>query len=327
MDGENTAFAKIEPLILRRTPGDRSGPFVLGFFAGKGGVGQSVLAANIAVHLAQTGKRVLLVDAVRWGQNLHTFLDVPAPEQTLDLLKSGDLTGVESLIIDTPYDKLKLLCGMREGMSSTSSTECPFLIRAARMLPFDFVILDLGCHPSFNLFDHAIWSDFAVLTTVPEPTAMEGAYEVLRGLYFRLFKTIEAKLGIEDIVNKAMMTSHELGIRTPGDLVSAIHFFRPESGDRMGKEIERLRLLLILNAVRTTGESDVGDGVVSVCKRYFGFNIELLGFVDHDNTVPAAVRQRKPLHAVQKDSKCTRQIEKISYKLMSLGILDKQDEG
>ena len=68
-----------EPLIPRHQSGDRTGPYIVSLFSGKGGVGQSMLTANLGVYLAQTGRRVLLVDARRWGKNLHSFLGIPRP--------------------------------------------------------------------------------------------------------------------------------------------------------------------------------------------------------------------------------------------------------
>ncbi|HXH29118.1 MAG TPA: P-loop NTPase, partial [Candidatus Polarisedimenticolia bacterium] len=41
---------------------------------GKGGVGRSLLAANLGVQLARAGRRVVLVDLDLQGGNLHAYL-------------------------------------------------------------------------------------------------------------------------------------------------------------------------------------------------------------------------------------------------------------
>jgi len=306
-----------KPEFLRSMTGEHQGPQLVTFLSVKGGIGVSMIIANLAVYLAQTGKRVLLVDARRWGRNLHTFLGISSPEHSLDSLFNKEVDDFEDLIVDTPYPNLKLLSGMKESVAATTAKECPFLIEQCRKLSFDMVFFDMPPQISFNLFDHALWSDMSVLVGAPEPTAIERLYELLRGLYFRLFKTLEEKTGIQDIVEKAMVNSLELGINTPKDLVSAIHFFKPEAGDKLASEIKRFHINLMLNQVRSSNESDVGRGIISVTKRYFGLEMTDLGFLENDSIVPASIRQRKPLHIIQKDANITKQIEQVARSIMS----------
>lgn len=323
---EKPASGEFEPIIVRRVTQDHTGPRVISFLSGKGGTGQSMLVANIGVYLAQTGKKVLLVDAVRWGQNLHTFLGIPAPKYTLDVLKEGRISRLEELINDTPFGNLKLLCGLKESSAALPVLEAPYLIQAIRNLPFDFVILDLGCHLSFSVFDHSIWADYTTITTMPEPIAIERTYELLRGLYYRIFKTIENKLGLSELVEKAMVKKAELGVNNPQDLIEAIHFFNQEAGDHLVREMNRYQIRLLLNQIRSSNETEVGSGMSSATRKYFGLNLSYLGQVDYDSVIPASIRQRKPLHMIQKESNAAKQIEEIAHNLLSQEIRDKQDK-
>ncbi len=62
---------------------DNDGPRIWAIGGGKGGVGKSVLAANLGVVLAKRRQRVVVVDADLGGANLHTLFGMPDPELTL----------------------------------------------------------------------------------------------------------------------------------------------------------------------------------------------------------------------------------------------------
>src|SRR3977135_4236244 len=57
-------------------------PRVVAIAGGKGGVGKSLVAANVGIFLATLGKRVVLVDAAFGSPNLHIFAGVPRPARS-----------------------------------------------------------------------------------------------------------------------------------------------------------------------------------------------------------------------------------------------------
>src|SRR5450755_530186 len=79
-EAESTGEASAEVASPIEPPIDAPArPHILAFAAGRGGTGRSLLAANVAVYLAQTGKKVVAIDADPAGGSLHLLLGAPRP--------------------------------------------------------------------------------------------------------------------------------------------------------------------------------------------------------------------------------------------------------
>src|SRR5205823_10349069 len=80
---------------------------VIAVGGGKGGIGKSLVSANLGIALAQKGKRVVLVDADLGGANLHTCLGVAQPQVTLSDFVSKKVNTLDELMIDVGVPHLK----------------------------------------------------------------------------------------------------------------------------------------------------------------------------------------------------------------------------
>src|SRR5437879_2415792 len=88
---------------------------IWGLAGGKGGVGRSLLAANLGIQLARSGRRVVLVDLDLQGSNLHTYLGYPRLPQSLCDFASGKVTALTELAFETPAHHLRLIGGLQRG--------------------------------------------------------------------------------------------------------------------------------------------------------------------------------------------------------------------
>jgi flagellar biosynthesis protein FlhG len=74
-----------------------SQPLILAVGGGKGGVGKSLLSANLAAYLARMGFRVAALDLDCGGANLHTYFgmgSIPANLGDWLVHQKSDLNGV-----------------------------------------------------------------------------------------------------------------------------------------------------------------------------------------------------------------------------------------
>src|SRR5579859_5262323 len=88
------------PLDAARELGVKSVGRFLAIGGGRGGVGKSLVAVNLAVYFAQLGKSVVLVDADGAGANLHSHFGLRAAWAEPDRSKTG-VDAVRGLLVAT----------------------------------------------------------------------------------------------------------------------------------------------------------------------------------------------------------------------------------
>ncbi len=292
-------------------------PATVVFTGGKGGVGKSFVAANLGVLMSRLGHEVVLVDALRWGYNLHTLIGMPRPERDVTSLEDGEVSNFADLLTDTPYDHLKLVCGLEEKSRLKNEGAAPALFEDLNKLDCEYCLIDMGGYISFSLLDHVLASSMPVIVTVPEPTAMERTYEFLKSLYYRLLRNGEHELGFDGLVDKVMLESRKLGVKTPKNLMETISFFEPKKGEMLSEYMKQMRLQLVLNQVRSNAENLWGNGICSLCNNYFGLEMDYLGPVEYEGVVADSVRRRQPLHVLHPEAQAAKDIERIAHRMIS----------
>lgn len=119
---------------------------VIAVGGGKGGIGKSLLSANLGIALARRGARVVLVDLDLGGANLHTCLGVGQPKVTLSDFIDRKVQNLEDVLVPTPFERLSLVSGAMDGLDAANPRHAQKskLIRNLRLLDVDYVLLDLG---------------------------------------------------------------------------------------------------------------------------------------------------------------------------------------
>lgn len=77
--------------------------------SGKGGVGKSLLSANLAIALGQAGKKVLLADLDLGASNLHLVIGQQPPKVGIGTFLTGQ-SRFEDIINPTDYEKRFFCC-------------------------------------------------------------------------------------------------------------------------------------------------------------------------------------------------------------------------
>ncbi len=313
--GEPTLGSEADNFVVAPPPPAR----VWAVGGGKGGIGKSFLVANLATVAARSGKRVILIDADLGGANLHTCLGVRAGERVSlsDYLEDRVLE-LEKVAIETPVPGLRLILGAlgHTGKAETTAEQRSALMRAVRKLPADLVIFDLAAGTDRSTIDFFLEADEGFVVTTPEPTAIENAYAFLRAAFYRQLSHELADSSARDVIRLSMDQRNERGIRTPADLMVEIDRIDPLEGQRFRRLIERFHPHLVVNQVRDTEEVKMGFSIKSVCKKYFGIDVDYAGYICFDDNVWRSVKERRPLVLAYPRSDGALYIRRIVKKLL-----------
>jgi len=168
------------------TPGARAatrGARITAVTSGKGGVGKTFVAANLAAALARQGERVLVLDADLGLANLDVVLNLP-PRITLHDVFTGRHPLADA-IMPAPGGFSVLLAGsgMVEYSRLTSEVRQHLQNVIATVVPrYDHVLLDTGAGISDVVLYTVSLADDALLVVTPEPTSMTDAYATIKVL-------------------------------------------------------------------------------------------------------------------------------------------------
>lgn len=287
---------------------------------GKGGVGKSLVTANTAICLALMGYKVVAVDLDLGGANMHTCLGIPIPEKTLSDYISKKVAKISDLLVPTPIKNLHIISGAQDelGIANLKQMHKNKILSNLNELEADYVLLDLGAGTTFNTLDFFISADKGILVILPEPTSIENTYRFIKSVYHRRLKMIEDLLDIQPLINQAMNAKISAPQSTPVDLVKRIIDLNPEMGTKLQHEISKFRPQIIMNQIRNQQDIDIGFSIQSVCRRYFGIELDYVGYLDYDSAVWQSVKKRRPLLMEFPNSRLVNNFDRIVHKLLEL---------
>ena len=312
------------PGLRRRRKASR----VVAVGGGKGGIGKTMVSANLGVALAQRGRRVVLVDADLGGANLHTCLGVPQPLTTLSDFLVRRAATLEEVVVPTGIDNLTLIAGARDvlGAANPKHQQKLRLLRNLASLAADYVVLDLGAGTSFNVLDFFLMADHGVVVLLPEPTSVENAYRFIKAAFFRKLQYIEDQYGIGDLL-AAAGSGGPGAVRTPFEVVARVKERDPALGERLEGEMSSFSARLVVNQVRSAADVDVGTAVVTAWKKFFGLSMEYLGAIAYDDDAWRAVRHRRPVVLDQPQSPAAASLLRVAENLLALDLASASGEG
>ncbi|MCI8327518.1 MAG: MinD/ParA family protein [Lachnospiraceae bacterium] len=157
---------------------------VITITSGKGGVGKSSVAVNLAIQLQKMGKKVIIFDADLGLANVEVMLGAIPKYNLSDLIYRG--RDIKEIITEGPME-----IGFISGgsgitpMNNLSKDQISYLVHSLSGLDqlADFLLIDTGAGVSDSVLEFVLASPEVLLITTPEPSSLTDSYSLLKALY------------------------------------------------------------------------------------------------------------------------------------------------
>lgn len=154
---------------------------VIAIASGKGGVGKSNVAVNLAISLSKMGRKVVLLDADLGTANADVLCNI-TPGGDLARVVAGRQTLAEAMI-EAPggFQLIPGASGLAQ-MAALGQFERDRLVEQITQLEtdHDLILIDTGAGVSPNVLSFLLDADQLLVVTTPEPTAVTDAYAVIK---------------------------------------------------------------------------------------------------------------------------------------------------
>ena len=148
--------------------------------SGKGGVGKTNISTNLAILYAQTGKKVVLMDADLGLANVNVVLGVIPKYNLYHLVRKQ--RSLKEILIQTNYG-IKIIAGA-SGFSKIANMPAEdrevFIAEMSQLSDVDIIIIDTGAGVSSDVLSFVAAAHEAIIVTTPEPTAITDAYGIIK---------------------------------------------------------------------------------------------------------------------------------------------------
>lgn len=174
--------------------------------SGKGGVGKSNMAVNMAVWLSKMGKKVIIIDADLGLANVEVMFGAVPQYNLSDLIYHGK--SMREIITPGPMEIGFISGGLGiAGLNNLSKDQIVYLVHSLGELNemADVIIIDTGAGISDSVLEFVMASPEIIIVSTPEPSSLTDAYSLLKAVYRNpIFARSKTKINI--VANKVNST-------------------------------------------------------------------------------------------------------------------------
>ena len=279
--------------------------------SGKGGTGKTMTIVNLALLLAQTGRKVCLVDLDIGGADTHILFGLFNPKRTLtDFLTKK----VDSLaeVVHTFYSQhgLQFIPGTGNTLQTAnlSYQEKRRLLRGLAAIETDILLIDVGAGTNYHALDFFMFSDLQVCVTLPDPAAIMDLYTFLQ------LATIRKVLGSFLSQSKVAALLKNRNFTTLQEVFELAEKTMEGAKAEARQALRYFHPLLIVN--RDSAGSRINPFKLrKMVEKYLNIDIPELGNIPEDPKVDEALKAYMPVCDLFPDSPASRSLAVIAGKI------------
>ena len=270
---------------------------------GKGGVGKSLISTNLAVSLARSGARVVMLDADLGAPNLHTMFGIMRPPRTVEDFLAGRSASLQEVALATPVPGLRLICGAEGALGSGQTTpeaKQRLLSELAR-LDADCLVIDVGAGVNLDTIDFFNAADTRLVVMVPEITSLQNGYSFLKIALFRRFQRAVAGMGASQKI-AAAFGDDAFAIGSTMDRMST--FFAmledevPELVASFRMLLQEFNVRIVGNMLHTAADRNALFAMQRMIHDRLGLDVEVAAGVSQNAQVRNSVNTGRPFATV-----------------------------
>ncbi len=157
---------------------------VITITSGKGGVGKSNMAVNLAVQFTKLGKKVIILDADFGLANVEVMFGTLPKYNLSDVIFNG--MSIRDIITAGPMGIGFISGGSGVvGLNNLNREQIAFLVHNLSLLNdlCDILIIDTGAGVSDQVLEFVLASPEILLVSTPEPSSLTDSYSLMKAMY------------------------------------------------------------------------------------------------------------------------------------------------
>lgn len=264
---------------------------IVSIASGKGGVGKTTVASNLAVLAARRGLRTVIVDLDIGGADVHIVLGELSPKHTLTDFLERRVERLEDAAISCAAEhRLRLIPGTGETLKTANLSWAAKqrLGRHLSKLDADLTILDIGAGASLHTLDFFLLGERRLVVSTPEPTSIMDAYKFVKLASVRhVLKEFVSRDAVSIELSQRNFRSVEEILKTATEVDA-------EARDVVAAALNDFAVSLIVNNITPASRLNVAR-LAGVMREFVGGRFDLLGMLPVDPAVPTAVTRCRPV--------------------------------